>query len=139
MTHTDGLGRRGRHARLSQRLASLAVLLVVLAGATACTQATTVDLSTTFEAKAREAEKKACFATQKVILGAARIYLLEHQVEPPANWDALVKDIVPGIVKTVPKCAGGGVYSIATSGGKMTVTCSIHGSGPTDTTAPTSP
>jgi len=76
------------------------------------------------------AQEKACFANQRLVMGAFETYgaIQDTDVEPPADWDGLMSLLVPSIIKTEPTCLAGGVYSISPSGEDLGVTCSVHGS-----------
>lgn len=74
----------------------------------------------TFSTAKVTAQKRACYANERTIEGAAQVYKAEHGTTPD-TIDALV----PEFLSTKPVCPTGGTYSWDPETGK--VTCSKHG------------
>jgi prepilin-type N-terminal cleavage/methylation domain-containing protein len=67
-----------------------------------------------FSAAKANAQKKSCFANQRMIEGACQMYAADSAT---SSLPAAVADLAPTYIKTVPSCpAGGPAYSINTSG-----------------------
>jgi competence protein ComGC len=78
--------------------------------------------------KARfEAQKRACFANQRVLLGATEMYNMDNEV-PLSGLN--IKALLDGrYIKSAPKCPAGGVYSATGDLAKDgRIKCSVHGS-----------
>ena len=66
-----------------------------------------------FNAAKANAQKKSCFANQRMIEGACQTFAADSPTGAlPGNVDALV----PTYIKATPKCPAGPVYSLGTSG-----------------------
>ncbi len=85
-----------------------------------------------FNAAKSQAVQKSCLANMRMVEGGAMVYVAEHEgATPPTEWNALMAELVPTILKTEPKCPAGGTYSwVPDSGSDASghVECSIHGS-----------
>jgi prepilin-type N-terminal cleavage/methylation domain-containing protein len=67
-----------------------------------------------FNAAKANAQKKSCFANQRMIEGACQTYAAD---DPNGALPANVAALVPTYIKTVPACpAGGPAYSVNASG-----------------------
>jgi competence protein ComGC len=75
------------------------------------------------------AQQKSCFANQRVVAGAVQVYLATNEgATPPEDWQQAEALIVPGVIKKMPTCPGGGTYSLdSTVDGTTEVSCSLHG------------
>lgn len=80
------------------------------------------------------AQKKSCFANQRVVAGAVQVYLAENEgAAPPADWQQAAALLVPGIIQKMPTCPAGGTYSLTSApDGTTVVSCSVHGSATAD-------
>jgi hypothetical protein len=80
------------------------------------------------------AKQKSCFANQLTVAGAVQVYLAANEgVTPPADWQQAAAVLVPGVLKSMPTCPGGGTYSLTSSDdGTTNVSCSVHGSATED-------
>jgi competence protein ComGC len=74
------------------------------------------------------AAMKSCFANERLVEGGAQVYLAENEgATLPSDFNGLMSLLVPSILKTVPKCPTGGVYSLTSTGSAVKMTCSVHG------------
>jgi hypothetical protein len=114
----------------------LIVLAIAVGGLFLCGILTAIAVPVFLNASGNAAQKS-CFANQRVVVGAAQVYLTGDQgATLPSDWDGLMKVLVPSIIKAEPKCPSGGTYSITPTGNGVTVTCSKHGTFPEEGTAP---
>ena len=74
------------------------------------------------------AKQKSCFANQRLVEGALQLFVAQSdRGQMPTDWPTAIAAIVPGIVKSEPRCPAGGTYSLEVVDGEPVVTCSIHG------------
>ena len=73
-----------------------------------------------FNAAKMNAEKKSCWANERVIEGTAQIFKSDNGV-----WPDSIERLVPRYMPRAPACPGGGEYSWDTGTG--TTDCSVHG------------
>ena len=83
-----------------------------------------------FQKARNQARQKACFANQRVLLGATEMYNMDNsEMQTTINDQFLDKLVKGGYLKAKPVCPEGGTYS---SEGDLTgegkITCSKHGS-----------
>lgn len=76
-----------------------------------------------------DAEMKSCQANQRTVTGAVVTYMTENpDADFPSDWGSAMDALVPGTLKTEPRCPSGGVYTLVpdeTYG--IDVGCSVHG------------
>ncbi len=72
-----------------------------------------------FNASRTSAQKRSCFANQRIIEGAAMTYLADHGEMPAAGTVDSASWVIPAYIKRAPTCPSGpanSVYSIDASG-----------------------
>lgn len=72
-----------------------------------------------FNASRTNAQKRSCYANQRIIEGAAMTYLADHGAMPTAGAVDSASWVIPAYIKRAPTCPSGpanGIYSIDASG-----------------------
>jgi len=72
-----------------------------------------------FNASRTNAQKRSCYANQRIIEGAAMTYLADHGAMPTAGAVDSASWVIPTYIKRAPTCPSGptnGIYSIDASG-----------------------
>jgi hypothetical protein len=106
----------------------IGIAVALFAGLALCGIVSVIAVPVFFSASSTAAEKS-CFANQRVAFGAIRVYLAENpSATAPSDWRQAMSEIVPGIIKSEPKCPSGGTYTLMSAGDQTIVGCSIHGS-----------
>jgi len=78
-----------------------------------------------FNSAKANAQKKSCYANQRMIEGAAQTFAAD---DPVSAMPTAVADLVPTYIKTTPACpAGGAAYTIDASGTVGACTIATHG------------
>jgi len=72
-----------------------------------------------FNASRTNAQKRSCYANQRIVEGAAMTYLADHGVMPTEGAVDSASWVIPTYIKRAPTCPSGpanGIYSIDASG-----------------------
>ncbi|MDO8964913.1 MAG: prepilin-type N-terminal cleavage/methylation domain-containing protein [Coriobacteriia bacterium] len=78
-----------------------------------------------FTANREAAQRTTCFADERIIEGAHQQFESRNPDAPvPADYAALMTELVPASLAKAPICPAGGAYSWTTT---ESVVCSIHG------------